>query len=307
VEITGDGAMRFSGKLSLENNGGFSLVRSETVDFNLSNDLGLLLRVKGDGRTYEARLESDARFRDWPVSFSGKFETTEGKWEQVKIPFTAFKGGFRGRDFPDQKLNPSMINQVGIILADKREGPFALEIDWIRTYGKGQGDFSERMQTTGSDSTAAATSEPKRLIATAVADGRFTTLKAALDAAGLTPFFQWDNPLTVFAPTDEAFAKLPAGILEELLKPENKKKLVAILSYHVSPGDHSLADAIKAGKLEPVKGDPLSVDFSEGKVRINDASLVDADVECSDGIIHVIDAVLLPPNLDLPGLAEQRS
>lgn len=133
VELTDAGTMRFFGELSLENNGGFSTVRSEAVDLNLSDDLGLLLLVKGDGRTYEARLESDASYRGMPISFAGEFKTTKGKWQQVKIPFSAFRGTFRGTTLPEAMLNPSVIKRLGILLADKKQGPFALEIDWIRT------------------------------------------------------------------------------------------------------------------------------------------------------------------------------
>ena len=144
VEVTDKGTMKFSGDLSLENNGGFSSIRSGKVDFNLSNDLGLLLLVKGDGRTYQARLATDARFRGMEVSFAGEFATVKGRWQQVKIPFSTFKGSFRGRDLPEKVLDPSMIQRIGILLADKQQGTFNLEIDWIRTYGKGQGNFTER-------------------------------------------------------------------------------------------------------------------------------------------------------------------
>ena len=295
VEFTKDGTMRFSGNLSLKNNGGFSTARSESLDLNLSNDLGLLLLVKGDGRTYEARLDSDARYRGNPVSFAGKFSTTPGKWEQVKIPFASFEGSWRGTELPDAKLDPSVIERLWIMMADKQEGPFDLEIQWVRTYGKGQGNFTERQAKPDSETEVTAPGDSTRIIATAVADGRFTILKKALDAAGLTPFFQWDNPLTVFAPTDEAFAKLPDGVLEDLLKPENKQKLTAILSYHVAPGASEVADALQASKVEVVQNRTLKVAFSDGRVRVNDAALIDGDIECSDGIIHVIDTVLLPP------------
>jgi NADH dehydrogenase [ubiquinone] 1 alpha subcomplex assembly factor 1 len=298
VEFTNAGVMRFSGTLSLENNGGFSTVRSAGVDFNLSNDAGLLLLVKGDGRTYEARLDSDARFRGNLVSFAGKFETTKGKWQQVKIPFSEFKGGFRGVDLPDKVLDPSLIERVWILLADKREGPFDLEVDWIRTYGKGQGSYTVRKKK-AEPVDEAASPEKSRLIATMIADGRFKTLKQALDTAKLTTFFQWDNPLTVFAPTDEAFAKLPKDDLEELLKPENKEKLIEVLSYHVSAGATGVGDALQAKKVKTVRGGTLGIANSEGRVRVNGAQLIDGDVECADGLIHVIDAVLLPADSKL--------
>jgi len=297
IEFTDEGVMRFTGTLSLENNGGFSMVQSEKVDYNLSNDLGLLLRVKGDGRTYQARLESDARFRNWPVSFIGEFTTTKGEWQQVKIPFTDFEGGWRGRSLPDKELDPSQIYRVSILLGDKKPGPFELEIDWIRTYGKGQGNFTER-KAAAPDTKTAASDSPQRLIATAEADERLSTFKQALDAAGLTPFFQWDNPLTVFAPSNEAFAKLPEGTLERLLQTENKQQLVALLSYHVAAGNHPAANALSAGTVDPVKGPALSFEQTDGEVRIDgQAKVIEADVKCIDGIIHVIDTVMMPPNL----------
>ena len=139
VEHTPHNIMHFWGTLSLDNNGGFSTVRSRGVDFDLSNDLGLLLRVKGDGRTYEARLDSTATFRGNALSFLGKFKTKKDKWIQVKVPFEDFVASWRGRQFPDEVLDTSAIRRVSVLLADKKPGPFDLEIEWIRTYGKGQG------------------------------------------------------------------------------------------------------------------------------------------------------------------------
>lgn len=300
IEMTDGGTMRFFGNLSLDNNGGFSTVRSGDVALNLSNDLGLLLRVRGDGRTYEARLATDATYRGMEVSFMGEFETKAGEWTQVKIPFSSFAGSFRGRDLPDAKLDPSMIQRIGILLADKKAGTFDLEIDYIRTYGKGQGAFTERRDAAPGGEPVTATGDENRLISTAVADGRFTTFKKALDAAGLTPFFQWDNPLTVFAPTDEAFARIPAETLENLLRPENKQQLVALLSHHVVTGSASLANSLGAGSVKTIEGGDLAVSFSTGRIRVNDAILLEGDIECSDGILHVVDTVLLP------GAIEQR-
>ena len=287
VAFSDNGVMKFHGDLSLENNGGFSLVEKDGVRLNLSNDLGILLKVKGDGRTYEVRLESDALYRGRPVSFAGKFETTSGNWDQVKIPFDSFRGGWRGVDLPDAKLNPADIRKVGIILADKQPGSFEVEIDWIRTYGKGKGEYTEA-------ESAAESTEAKRLTAILDSDERFSTMKTALDTAGLTTFFQWDNPLTVFAPTNEAFEKLPEGTLEILLKPENKEKLVRILSHHVSPGAMSAKDVVQSGSVKPVKGATLTVSTSGKEVFIGDAKIIEADINAFDGVIHAIDSVLLP-------------
>jgi uncharacterized surface protein with fasciclin (FAS1) repeats len=133
------------------------------------------------------------------------------------------------------------------------------------------------------------------IVDTAVASGQFKTLTAALKAAGLVDTLKGSGPFTVFAPTDAAFAKLPAGTLKVLLKPENKAKLVAILTYHVVPGDVTAADVTKLSEAKTVNGAMLKVTTQNGKVMINKADVVKTDIEASNGVIHVIDAVLLPP------------
>ncbi len=296
MEMTGEGTMKFWGDLSTKNNGGFSMMTSQKVDLNLSNDLGLLVKVRGDGRAYTARLTTDARYRGMEVSFSADFKTKAGQWARAKIPFSDFRGSFRGMDLPKMKFDPAMVERVGILIGDKKDAPFNLEVASIETYGKGQGDFRERKMKSSKKTTAAGVST-KRLLATADADGRFTILGQALDAAKLTPFFQWDNPLTVFAPTDEAFSKLPEGMVEDLLKPENREKLVKILSYHVVTGATELSDALIAKSTKTIQGEPMKFRVAGGKVRVNEAVLIDADVKCADGIIHVVDTVLLPPSM----------
>ena len=132
------------------------------------------------------------------------------------------------------------------------------------------------------------------IVDTAVAAGTFKTLVAAVTAAGLGETLKGEGPFTVFAPSDDAFAKLPDGTVDELVKPENKDKLTAILTYHVMAGKVMAADI--AGKtLEPatVNGETLAVDATSG-VTVNGASVVTADIECTNGVIHVIDAVLMP-------------
>ena len=128
--------MRFSGVLSLENNGGFSSFRSGDIKLDLSGAAGLLLRVRGDGRTYQARLATDARFRGMEVSFSAEVGTRKGEWIDVKVPFADFKGSFRGLALPDERLDPSKVRRVSIMLGDKKQGPFEVEIDYIRTNPK---------------------------------------------------------------------------------------------------------------------------------------------------------------------------
>ena len=131
------------------------------------------------------------------------------------------------------------------------------------------------------------------IVAVASSAGSFKTLVAAVKAAGLVDTLQGKGPFTVFAPTDEAFAKLPAGTVEDLLKPENKEKLVAILTYHVVPGKVMAAD-VKTMMAKTVSGKELSIKVDDGKVTVNDAKVIKTDVAASNGVIHVIDTVLLP-------------
>ena len=133
------------------------------------------------------------------------------------------------------------------------------------------------------------------IVDTAVAAGQFKTLAAAVTAAGLVETLKGPGPFTVFAPTDAAFAALPAGTVEMLLKPENKDKLVAVLTYHVVTGKVMAADVVKLKEAKTVNGAPVKIAVDGGKVMINDATVVTADVDASNGVIHVIDKVILPP------------
>jgi uncharacterized surface protein with fasciclin (FAS1) repeats len=132
------------------------------------------------------------------------------------------------------------------------------------------------------------------IVDTAVGAGSFNTLVAAVQAAGLVETLKGEGPFTVFAPTDEAFAALPAGTVENLLKPENKDQLVAILTYHVVPGKVMSTDLSNGMEAATVQGANVTI-TTEGGVKVNGANVVTADVEASNGVIHVIDAVILPP------------
>ncbi len=133
------------------------------------------------------------------------------------------------------------------------------------------------------------------IVDTAVGAGKFGTLVAAVKAAGLVETLKGDGPFTVFAPTDEAFAKLPKGTVETLLKPENKEKLQAILTYHVVSGKVMAADVVKLKKAKTVQGQDVAIAVVDGKVKINDATVVATDIKCKNGVIHIIDSVILPP------------
>ena len=133
------------------------------------------------------------------------------------------------------------------------------------------------------------------IVDTAVAAGSFNTLVAAVKAAGLVDTLKGDGPFTVFAPTDEAFAKLPAGTVEDLLKPENKDKLAGILTYHVVPGKVMAADiAGKETMAKTVQGSEAKIVADDSGVKIDGAKVVTADVAADNGVIHVIDSVILP-------------
>ena len=126
-----------------------------------------------------------------------------------------------------------------------------------------------------------------------IEDARYKSMVAAIKAAGLVETLQGKGPFTVFAPTDDAFAKLPAGTVEDLLKPENKEKLVAILTYHVVPGKVMAAD-VKTMQVKTVNGKELSIKVEDGKVMVDNAKVIKTDVAAKNGVIHVIDTVVLP-------------
>jgi transforming growth factor-beta-induced protein len=135
------------------------------------------------------------------------------------------------------------------------------------------------------------------IISTAIAAGNFTTLAAALTAADLVETLQGEGPFTVFAPTDEAFAKLPAGTVEDLLKPENKANLIKVLTYHVVPGRVTAADVANLTAATTVEGQDIAIKVEGGNVMINNATVTTADIMTSNGVIHVIDTVILPPDM----------
>jgi transforming growth factor-beta-induced protein len=267
----------------LENNGGFSSVRSAEVDFDLSNSDGLMLRVKGDGRTYQMRLGTDARYRSWDVSFSAKFNTKKDSWLNVRIPFGDFKAGFRGRSLGDVTFDSSKIRRFGILLGDKNPGAFRLEIDSISTYTN---------------------QSPATILELVKKDRRLSMLSAAISKAGLDEVLGGDGPFTLFAPTNEAFAALPEKTVSELLAEEGLAELTNILKQHVITGSVSLAAGLRAGSVNSLANSPLGVSFENGKIRVNNAALEDADMTANNGIIHIIDSVLTPQEPKVPTILE---
>ena len=140
--------------------------------------------------------------------------------------------------------------------------------------------------------------EKKDIVDTAAGADNFKTLVAAVKAAGLVDTLKGEGPFTVMAPTDEAFARLPEGTVESLLKPENKDKLVAILKYHVIPAKAMAADviALDGKEVKTVEGSSAKIAVKDGSVMIDGAKVIKPNIECTNGVIHVIDAVILPPS-----------
>ena len=151
--------------------------------------------------------------------------------------------------------------------------------------------------TVAASGTTAVRAETRDVVDTAIAAGSFKTLAKALDAAGLVTTLKGAGPFTVFAPTDEAFAKLPEGTLETLLKPENKEKLRRILTNHVVAAKVMASDVVKLQSARAVSGDTITVTVEDGVVHVDNATVTSADVLASNGVIHVIDSVILPKGL----------
>jgi uncharacterized surface protein with fasciclin (FAS1) repeats len=154
--------------------------------------------------------------------------------------------------------------------------------------------------TTEAPTSEAPAPELQDIVTIASGNEDFTTLVAAVGAAGLVETLQGDGPFTVFAPTNAAFAALPAGLVDKLLLPENKDLLVKILTYHVVAGKVMSTD-VMAGEVASVEGQNITI-TTEGGVKVNGANVVTVDIEASNGVIHVIDAVILPPDVDVAAL-----
>ena len=141
-----------------------------------------------------------------------------------------------------------------------------------------------------------ATATQKDIVETAIAAGNFTTLAAALEAAGLVDTLKGSGPFTVFAPTDEAFAMLPEGTVDNLLRPENREQLTAVLTHHVTSGKTLALDIARLGAIESLNGTMIDIEINGDRVTVNNAAVVSADVIATNGVIHVLDAVILPPS-----------
>ncbi len=277
---TADGTLLFSGELSLENNGGFSSIRTKQSKLGLETMTGIVVKMRGDGRTYWAELRIADQMG--ATSYRADLPTKANEWQEITLPISSFKLQAFGRELPAKPIRAEDVASIGFTLADKKAGPFSLEIARVVATDASTAESTEKAPNKGT------------IVEVAKAAGSFKTLIAAATAAGLAETLTGEGPFTVLAPTDEAFAKLPEGTVEALLRPENKEKLVDILKNHVVAGKVSLAEALAAKQAASLQGSPLTFQFSDAKVKIGKATLLKADVPATNGVIHVIDEVLLP-------------
>jgi uncharacterized surface protein with fasciclin (FAS1) repeats len=277
--ITNDKTLEFSGSLSLENNGGFASIRTKPRDLNINGYDTISLRLKGDGRTYFFNLMTPSRSS--ASSYRAPIETQKDTWQNVQISLKDFVYTSFGRIIGGvAPVKAKDIRSVGFTLSDKKPGPFQLEVKEIRA-----------LKATGSTITGDSDeSDIKDIVDTAIEAGSLKTLISAVKTADLVDSLKGKGPLTVFAPTDEAFEKLPEGAVEDLLKPENRDKLIAVLTYHVVPGKILLSQQ----SWETLQGQSIVIK-TPGSFQVNEAEVLKSDIVTSNGVIHVIDKVLLPP------------
>jgi uncharacterized surface protein with fasciclin (FAS1) repeats len=288
---TSNGTLRFAGEISLENNGGFSSIRSRPQNLKLGGYDGLEARVRGDGRTYKLSLRTSGT-SSW-IAYWADFETKDGEWTTVRIPFTKWVPTTFGRKLKGPALNPAAINSLGFMLYDKKAGPFDLEVDSITAYKGGEKALTDEKRSAPT------------IVETARSAGTFKTLLAAAQAAGLVEALSGKGPLTVFAPSDAAFKRLPEGAVENLLEPENKDALRTVLLHHVVKGDVSLPALFRAQALTSLSGQRVEITREGAGIRVGAASVTSAGIRCENGVIHVVDRVIMPEMRDLATVAAQ--
>ena len=276
----------FRGELSLANNGGFASIRMKPRELGLADAPAITIKARGDGRTYWVDLRADEQMA--ASSYRAYLKTKAGEWQETTLPFSDFKLQAFGRELPSPPIKPQSINSIGFTIADKKEGAFSLEIKSVSAAAAKESNDAPKDAT---------------IVDVAKAAGNFTTLLAAATAADLAGILSGEGPFTVLAPTDDAFAKLPAGTVDALLKPENRNQLIAILKNHVISGKVPLAKALELRAANSLQGSKISIQFTDGRVLIGKATLLKADIMASNGIIHVIDQVLLPQPTEMKKLS----
>lgn len=297
VQPAADGTIAFTGTLSLENNGGFSSMRRPLDGAQLAATTGLVLECRGDGRTYNFDLRT-SNVRRMASGYRKEFATVDGEWIEVRLPFDEFRLQSFGRYIRGAApLDPAKVESLGITLSDKQAGAFRLEIRAIRATANDSpktltAGISPRrpMAATGSADAAGATSiEDARRLA---AEAGLTTLLAAVDAAALAVP---RAPITIFAPTNDAFAALPKAELARLLEPRNRASLRRVLGLHVVPGRVPASALLAGARLESLAGGRIEVAVRDGRLTLRDGiAIVATDLQAGNVTIHQIDRVILP-------------
>lgn len=286
------GILTFSGNLSLENNGGFSQIRKNIDEGALTDQDGLEFVVRGDGRTYQFDIRT-SNVRLMAGGYQLKFDTTDGEWTTIQLPFDEFRLYSFGRKVPNPPaLDISKIESIGVTLADYNTGEFEIEFDSIRSYDT---------------STITATKAPSHSIdsadQTVIDVARAAGLNTLIDLIDLAEIELPNNEkLTVFAPTEEAFSKLPSETVKFLTSPEGKDTLRSILTYHIAPNTTRSSDLLNIRSLPTLNGQSLSVSLNNS-ITIAGASIKATDIPFNQGVVHVIDSVLIPESQSILDIA----
>jgi len=278
------GILRFSGELSLENNGGFSQTQTTVAEASLKDAIGIEARVRGDGRTYQFDVRcSDVRMM--AGSFQTQFETVAGEWVTLRLPFEQFRLYSFGRLVPNApKLTPARVESIGVTLADKKSGAFQLDVDFIRAMSpEGQAP------ATGSDLAGVAKS------------AELTTFLSLVEVSGLQ--LPADGRVTIFAPTNKAFAAIPAQKVKFLTSEEGRATLLAILKHHILPVAIDSGSLLARRGVISLSGQNLAID-GEG-LTIAGASILKTDVPFDKGIVYVIDRVMMPETRSIAEIVSQ--
>jgi uncharacterized surface protein with fasciclin (FAS1) repeats len=283
VEAADGGTLQFTGNLSLENNGGFAQIRTSVPDGAFDGARGIDLRVLGDGRTYKFDVRT-SNARRMAGGFQAEFATEAGAWTDVHLPFETFALHDFGRRVADAPaLDPRRVESIGVTLADKNAGAFRLAVDRI-----------------AASSAAGATSRPPADdLATVASAAGLTTLLDLVDAADLE--LPAEGRFTILAPTDDAFAALPTRQVQGLLRPEGRETLRRILLHHVVAPALPSSSLLDRRAVDTLGGQRLSIDPDAASV--GGATMLATDVAFDRGVVHVVDAVLLPESRPLPAVA----
>jgi len=285
------GTIVFKGDLSLENNGGFSQIRKNIDEGSFANQDGIEINVLGDGRTYQFDIRV-SNVRLMAGGFQTTFETVKNEWQSIRIPFNEFRLYSFGRRVPRAPdMDPSKIESIGMTLADKKPGSFQIEIKSIQTYKENAPSVKNAVVD-------------KSTLGSVAESAGLNTLRTLLSLSDLS--LPEGEQFTIFAPTDEAFSALSDETLALLTSPEGKSTLQSILSYHIVPGVLRSNDLLNRRSTTTLNSQQIQIEVENG-IAVSGASLWVTDVPFKDGIVHVIDSVLVPESKSILELAQSTS